>query len=436
MTAAESLVLTGVWRQAQRSVPRFSTATFFVLMFPSTALTALFIATLVHDSTHSSTLQPCWEPSHAGMAWAGSFVHWLSTDWHGEVCCQLVPKPNTLKVAFSVLIPTWALIIFSSWVTRRLRRDKGVIRNLLERIYQALGDGDCSNAPPVQGYLGQAKRNEQSLAFLRALEQDGRQTRAKHIYLAIGFQAVMFVFDASVKNYTIRWILWYQLLWFSISTTILQVRPLIKFSVFLSRTLVDIYIELVREKRSSWLELLEWHRELELDLLKLWGKVNLHTAVPSLPFASFSLIHFIVDQDGTSGIIIATFCLTVAGLVFITILQPISKVSSMLNSSLAIKSEPREGLRRPGSMSVVAVARSFAQEKTARSAAEDQQYAIFLEYVQGRRTTLAVGLPGIFMLPISSNTVASLSATFLFKLPLFVSLFVTVRQHVNNQAAP
>mmetsp|Transcript_16170 Transcript_16170/g.50860 ORF Transcript_16170/g.50860 Transcript_16170/m.50860 type:complete len:444 (-) Transcript_16170:46-1377(-) len=428
----EPTTLGGVWHEAKRALPRFSGKTFCALVFLPVTLTTATTMVMLHDLSHSLRRQECWG-ARGGMDWAGSFVHWLSRDWRGEqVHCVLVPKKEALLLTMLILIPTWALILISSWVTRRLRRDHGIIRTLLERVYEVLGDV-TPKGEPVQGYyLSQAGRNDQSLAFLHALEREGRRTKYRHIAMAVAFQVFMCGVDVFLKGYTVRWTLMYQVLWGSFTTTIVQVRPLVKFCVFLSQTLVDVYIELMRDRRGSWLELLEWHRELELDLLQLWGKVNLHVFMPSLPFASLSLIHLIADQDESSGLIVASFLLALSGLVLVSILQPIAKVSSMLNSRLAFKSQPREGLRKPGSMSVVAVARSLALEREERAACEDQRYTTFLEYVQGGQTTLALGIPGYFMLPISSATVASVFFAFILKLPLFVSLFLAARHRVTG----
>lgn len=432
-----------VWAKAQTAMPRFSAGTFFALVLVPTALTALFVAVFVHDLWVEKRPWPCWRGGEEGLDWAGWFVHWLSMDflarWESqEFHCKFVPSRSGLPIYFWILPPTWMVIINSSWVTRRMRRDKGIIRSLLEKVFLACeaAPGAPGGASGLEGYLGGVERSEQTLALLEALKRDGLATKVYHICFAVAFQVAMFLFDYYLKQYPMRWILCYQVLWFSFSTTIVQVRPLLKFSVFLSRTLVDLYIEVLRKRKDSWLQLLEWHRQLELDLLELWGRVNLHAVLPSTPFISLSLLHLMedssVDPNVVAGAKVATFLLAVAGLVLVCTLMPIAKVDSMLNSGLAFKAQPprKGGLRKPGGMAIVAVARSLALERPPRTPEEDQQYATFLEYVQGGEFHVALGVPGYFMVPITSSTVVSIFTTFILKFPLFMSLFLTARERV------
>merc|ERR1712079_649234 len=141
--------------------------------------------------------------------------------------------------------------------------------------------------------------------------------------------------------------------------------------------------------------------------------------MPALPFLSLSLVHLWADRDGYTGMVIATLLLAFAGMMLAITLQPIARIASMFNSSLAFKSEPPPAgtaIWKPGTLSIVAVARSMAQD--------DQQYAIFLEYVQGGDFQLVIGLPGFYVVPINNGTIASMLETFVFKLPLFVSLLL------------
>lgn len=186
------------------------------------------------------------------------------------------------------------------------------------------------------------------------------------------------------------------------------------------------------------MQLLEWHRQLEIDLLELWVKVNLHTLMPAVPFFSVALTHFLCDANQDTGIWVGTFLLTVALLVVVFLLQPISKLGSQFNSALAFKGIPQaqfhgdvRSYRRPGGLAIHAVVRSLANEPQTRSPAEDQQYAIYLEYVQ-KPFNVALGIPGQVMAVVDKNLLDSVVSFAIWKLPLLVTVFMSLRGKIDD----
>jgi len=205
------------------------------------------------------------------------------------------------------------------------------------------------------------------------------------------------------------------------------------YCVRLTLALVDLYIEGLLAGRCTYLQYVELHRQLELDVIRLWTEVNFHTVMPAFPFLTMSLSHLLCDPHQTTGLFVATFLLSMGGVVLVLMLRPIAKISNAFNSSFVRKGEPRKGIRRMGSMSIVAVARRMANASDNRSAIEEQRYTSFLEYVQGSQFCVSIGVPGVHMMPINNRTAGSILANLVLKFPAFVSLYLGVQQNVAQQ---
>lgn len=164
---------------------------------------------------------------------------------------------------------------------------------------------------------------------------------------------------------------------------------------------------------------------LELDISNIWYRVNLLVFVPPLPFLILAVLHFIADDNFVAGWLTALWLALMAGLATTSVLVPMARISSMFNSSAAHKGKPTV---KRGSMSIRAVARSFAGNlRSSRRSNDLQEYGVFLEYVQGHRFCVHVGLPSIYMFAISKESVAGFFFSFMVKFPLVVSAFLALR---------
>merc|ERR1712060_1024155 len=122
------------------------------------------------------------------------------------------------------------------------------------------------------------------------------------------------------------------------------------------------------------------------------------------------------------------FLIILGNLFLITVLMYIADISSMFNDGSAHKGKP-ESITK-GSASILAVARSYVHEIPPRNRQEDQEYMIFLEYVQAHEVSVHLGIPGYMMFGITKRTVSQFFFDATVKFPLLVSLFLAIREQV------
>jgi len=422
---------------------KFKAPAFFTIISVPCALVIVFVFVLLHDLRtdgatilresnldESTTIYDCWLTAPAvdlrlhfvslGMPmYGGKAVQWLTIDrTTGDLDCSRVPlSPNAVWTFLVVLPVTWLIVIRSSYQIRALSHHTGVLFIKTEKLKDKYGD-TC-------------------LDIILDFQKSVAKTRRNHMYYFFAFQILMFLIDRYTFQTRVRWTIFYQFVWWGFGTSLIQVRPGITYCALLSQAFVDCYIKLIldsREERKitnlqpaefspSWKDLAQMHHELELDISDIWIKVNTLAFVPALPFLTFSVLHFLTDKNFTYGCIISAVLLAVAGSFLVGVLMPIGNISSMFNSCAAFKGRVRS---TRGSMSVTAVARSFVNEQQ-RTGEEDREYHIFLDYVQGHTVRVFLGLPGIWMVPITKATVTGMMWEIFFKFPFIVSLFLALR---------
>jgi len=261
---------------------------------------------------------------------------------------------------------------------------------------------------------------------------DVRQTKTYHLFYLAVFQAGMMLIDKFLFGHTARSILAYQVVWLGFATSLLQVRPYVLFCVLLSQTMVDKYTRDLWACNSSddrsWLDMAKEYQQLELDISNIWYRVNLLVFVPPIPFLTFAVLHFLSDVHFVAGWMCALYLAMMGGLAATSVLVPIARISSMFNSSAAFKGKLT---KKRGSMSIRAVARSFTGTlRSSQKRPKDlQEYGVLLDYLQGHKFSVHVGLPWIYMFAISKESITGFFFSFMVKLPLVVSAFIALRNN-------
>eukprot|EP00929_Paragymnodinium_shiwhaense_P073346 TRINITY_DN37354_c0_g1_i1.p1 TRINITY_DN37354_c0_g1~~TRINITY_DN37354_c0_g1_i1.p1 ORF type:complete len:489 (+),score=71.91 TRINITY_DN37354_c0_g1_i1:89-1555(+) len=404
--------------------PHLPSRTFgtYLLSLPLT-LSVVTALAMIHDLAFPFKERPCWK--YPGPDWLGLFVHFLAMDLSderipGEVAmswsqeeCKDVFSATAIWPYFTVLLITWGIVLTSSLQALHFRRSTGVIHALTDYV-----------------------RNNTGEWLHDALATDAMNSKWMHAGAWVGLQLLMLLVDALGKQYKARWCIWYQVVWLSFITTFLLSKAVVAFCSLLTRTLIDIFIEKVLTKRpqsdyrTSWLDLAELHKDLELDIIQLWDGLTQLVLAPAVPFVGMAALHFLCSTEFNKAAAISVLLVVAAGLVLLNVLYPLGKIDSMMNSSLAFKGvlKGEHGKQhKPGSKSIVAVARSYVKELPARSSQEDGEYNVFLEYVQGKHFHVALGMPGVVMIPISKHFLYAMLCDLIFKFPILVSLLVSMR---------
>jgi len=280
-------------------------------------------------------------------------------------------------------------MIYTSFKVRQMSSTRGLIFDQTKKIVDKKNEDNHDEL--VSAFLG-----------------DVRQTKTYHLFYLAAFQAGMLLIDKFLFGHTARTILAYQLVWLGFATSLLQVRPYILFCVLLSQTMVDKYTKDLCACNSSddrsWLDMTKEHQELELDISNIWKDVNLLVFVPPIPFLTFAVLHFLSDDNFVAGWTCALYLAIMAGLATTSVLVPIARISSMINSSAAFKGKLT---KKRGSMSIRAVARSFAGTlRSSQKRPHDlEEYGVLLDYLQGHKFSVHVGLPWIYMFAISKESI-------------------------------
>jgi len=396
---------------------------FLLIVSAPVYLTAGFCIVLVHDlfSNGASYLanQPisqCWlakvdrHEMSFWPAWGGLAMQWLNRDiYGGQVYCNTVLRPFALWAYLTVLPAVWVLMIYTSQKVRRMSSTKGLIYEKTKAMIDENGEEECDEL--VHAFLG-----------------DISVTQKKHYYYLMVFQAVMLLIDIFLLGLTVRNVVAYQVVWLGFAMSFLQVRPYIILCVLLSETMIDRFIRRLiacnETKSSLWLQMVKEHNELELDISGIWIKVNLLVFVPPIPFLTFAVLHLVTDPNFKAGCVTALFLAITAGSAFMSLLIPIARISSMFCSTAAYKGKPTD---KRGRMSIRAVTRSLAGALRSSKPGDVQDFSVLLEYVQGHKFGVPVGLPGVFLFIITKRSVASFFFSFMVKFPILISAFLALR---------
>jgi len=320
-------------------------------------------------------------------------------------------------------------------------------------------------------------------------------------------QVVVFLVERYMYKYPLRLCVFLQIMWLTFAAMFGNVRPVINYLAVLSQTMIDCYItQLLRTKETKdWALLAQQHRQLELSLCELWEPSICPLIIaPCMPFIFFAILHILSGPD-QGELIFAACLLFVAGIVLWMTLRPIARISTMWSASVAFKgvgstSAADESFRdqvktckekhrkRPGSLSIRAVARSFTnytpedvphntvavgsravihegkleqvdtqlaqlkghvenclpEDSPRRALSKNmsaknsivsqnrQEYLVFLEYIQGAKYRVMLGFPGWYMWPVTSLTLSSLIASLTVKLPLLFSFFLQISQDISS----
>merc|ERR1740121_499787 len=246
-----------------------------------------------------------------------------------------------------------------------------------------------------------------------------------HVWYLVAFQLAMLLIDWIVFDMKIRWVIWYQFAWLGFGAVLLQVRPSILYAVLLSQMLIDGYIRdlLQIRKDRRWLDWAAKHRELELKIFELWKEMNGLVFLPCAPFLVFAALHIVSDSNLVRGSFTALFLTVLAAITLNSVLSPIASISTMFSSPSAYRGILTE---KTGRMSIAAVVRSLVDEPS-RSSEEDQRYGIFLQYVQGSKIRVMVGIPHVCMVGIDSQFVARFLWGSAVKFPFVVSVVLAIR---------